>query len=573
MKLQMRERSSSASQRCWPTLPTAAGICRSAVWARASLRMASVACGWFAIVAVLLAGGPAVAANPKHRGLIGTFVSTPEVIVSRSGESAEGERGLFFVPENRANPASRVIAIQFLRFRSLDATVASEKKPRAPVFLLAGGPGSEYDFTQQGLFRKLQRLRQSRDVVYVSQRGSPRAAGLVSPLWIRSVSSPLSEPRTTAVDRENQRRAVREAIAEWSARGVDLAGYDILNIVDDLHDLREALGYEKIALCGCSFGSQWSLAYIKRWPRTVERALLSGVEPLDYAYDSPQWLWESMSRVAHEAEADVRLTRYIPKGGLMEAIRALVVRFEQQPVTAQIVDPQDGKRVDVMLGVEDLRAFVASVGIFTGATKRDALAHWPRFIVELAGGDFRFLAALAWETRTRAPPDALIVPLIDNSLGITAARDAQLAAEPAARWLGDINAFYHNTRDIVPTPNVGDAFRADFPIGVPVLLMNGDFDWSTPIENAVHARRLLRSGHLITVKGGTHCTDNDEMPLLLPAAYEQVYGFFDAELGEPAALAEYFATLPDAVAFPAVDFEVPTGPSLYDQWLTRRGKR
>ena len=89
---------------------------------------------------------------------------------------------------------------------------------------------------------------------------------------------------------------------------------------------------------------------------------------------------------------------------------------------------------------------------------------------------------------------------------VAAERGLFLAPEkPEARWLGDINDFYHNTRELTPTPTVNDEFRGDSQIDVRVLLINGDLDWSTPIETQ-HLRRHLKRGHLVSVAGGTHRT-------------------------------------------------------------------
>ncbi|WP_163332058.1 alpha/beta fold hydrolase, partial [Klebsiella aerogenes] len=70
--------------------------------------------------------------------------------------------------------------------------------------------------------------------------------------------------------------AIRLGLAAYP--GKDLSGYTIAACADDVDALRQALGYPRIVLVGQSFGSQWSLAVMRRHPQIVTRAILSGVE-------------------------------------------------------------------------------------------------------------------------------------------------------------------------------------------------------------------------------------------------------------------------------------------------------
>jgi pimeloyl-ACP methyl ester carboxylesterase len=490
----------------------------------------------------------------------GTYVTIPDTLTAGPDLSVQVDRGLFFVPENRADPKSRVIAVHFLRFPALSATAG-----RPPVFVLPGGPGYDFDFSDPGTLRDLDRLRRTRDAIYVSQRGYAGAPGFTARLQAKGKPWPLDEPVTFERIAERHRAELGSAFGEWSRRGVDLRGYDILNIVDDVYDLRAALGYDKIVLRGCSFGSQWSFSYIKRWPQTVDRALLSGVEPLDYAYDSPKWLWASMTRMAEHAQADASIAAQLPRGGLMKAIQTIIERLEKQPVTATIEDPESGEKLAVTLGADDFRAELADANGLPGANHGQRLGNWPRFVTEIFNGDYSYLAVERWKSRTQPSQDTLITALIDNSLGITAQRDAKLLAEREARWLGDINDFYHDTRDLTPTPNVGDAFRADWRIEVPVLLVNGDWDWSTPVENARHARKFLAHGHLMEIEGATHCSEITDLADKQPQAAESLYAFLDADF-EKTTPEAFFATVPERASYLPREFAALSGPSLYEQW-------
>ncbi len=521
-------------------------------------------------LSALLCASAALAASPaaNRSPAPGTYVTIPDTIVAGPGLKADVERGLFFVRENRAKADSRIIAVAFIRFPAQQTGGAG----RPPVFLLAGGPGSDFDFKDPVEMRAAQRLSRTRDLVYISQRGNPIAPGLVAQMYTPSRTAPLDKPATVESVRESQRAAFKEALDQWTARGVDPSGYDILNIVDDVHELRAALGYDKLVLRGCSFGSQWSFSYLKRWPQTVDRAWLSGVEPLDYAYDSPKWLWNSLTRLAQRAEADPAMKKEIPRGGVMRALQEVVEKLDEQPATVAIEDPRAGKPVSITLGAKDVQDIITYGGMM-GESRDERLGNWPRFIIEMRRGDLRYAAAMVWEMRTFVEEgEPLIGGLIDNSLGITAKRDAQLLAEPEARWLGDINDFYHNTRDITPTPNVGDAFRADWPLEMPVLLVNGDLDWSTPVENARHASKFLKHGAYVEVEGGTHCGETEDMVAERPQEMEQLYSFIDADFSKSTP-EQFFATLPKRVVYPAIHFVPPGGASLYEQWLAQRKKR
>ncbi len=122
--------------------------------------------------------------------------------------------GTLVVPENRANPQSRLIALPVTRIRARSA------HPGAPVFRLEGGPGKT-----NMEFSKASRIAGNHDVVLVGYRGVDGSSVLDCP----EVASALKH--SDGFLGEKSQRAYADAFRSCAERltadGVDLAGYTL----------------------------------------------------------------------------------------------------------------------------------------------------------------------------------------------------------------------------------------------------------------------------------------------------------------------------------------------------------
>ena len=348
------------------------------------------------------------------------------------------------------------------------------------------------------------------DLVVIEQRGySIRGEMLVE----TADASLLDKPASVQADARAMQALARRAVAHNPDK--DLSGYTIEAFAADVDDLRQALGYGKISLFGGSFGSQWSLAVMRFHPEIVARAVLSSVEPLNNGFDMPSHVFAALQRIAYDADRDPRLARWLPKGGMMEAIRALHRRFAAGPIRVNVRDDA-GKAHTVVLGAEDLQLALLA--------HTDEAEHWPAFILSLYHGHYDAWARQTLEDR-RATPVKLIGPLADSSLGATAEREHLMRTDPAVDLLGswDFQANLVSAPDW-PTPDMGDAVRLPRVSAIPVVFVHGDWDTSTPIENTLGLLPYFPNGHAILVHRAGH--DGAFYQLREnPAAKQAIYDF------------------------------------------------
>jgi pimeloyl-ACP methyl ester carboxylesterase len=451
-----------------------------------------------------------------------------------TGETVRYEIGTLYVPENRSKPASRRIGIGFARIKAPHPTGAP------PIFWLPGGPGLSVlgTFTDksegaQSRLRSWLTFGAAGDLIVIEQRGyTSRGEMLVE----TANASPLDKPASVQADARAMRVLARRAVAHNPDK--DLSGYTIEAFAADVDDLRQALGYDKISLFGGSFGSQWSLAVMRFHPEIVARAVLSSVEPLNNGFDMPSHVFAALQRIAYDADRDPGLAPYLPKGGVMAAVRALHQRFAAGPIRVNIRDDA-GKAQTIMLGAEDLQLALLA--------HTDEAEHWPAFILSLYYGHYDAWARQTVEDR-RASPVKLIGPLADSSLGVTADREHQMRTDPALDLLGSWN-FEANLVSAPdwPTPDMGDTVRRPRVTSTPVIFVHGDWDTSTPVENTLGLLPYFPNGHAVLVHRAGH--DGAFYQLREnPAAKQAIYDFL--RTGDTRGL-------PTEVSLAAPKFEVP----------------
>jgi pimeloyl-ACP methyl ester carboxylesterase len=174
--------------------------------------------------------------------------------------------GTLVVPENRADPHSRLIALPVIRVR------ATGDDPAEPIFYLSGGPG------QSNLgFQHLEDVIENHDFVQVGYRGVDGSVVLDCP----EISDAIRNARDVLGDEslESYAAAGSGCAERLQAEGVDLAGYTLTETIDDNEDARVALGYERINLLGGSYGTRLEMIYAWMYPESLYRVVMLGVNP------------------------------------------------------------------------------------------------------------------------------------------------------------------------------------------------------------------------------------------------------------------------------------------------------
>ena len=193
--------------------------------------------------------------------------------------------GTLVVPEKRTDPQSQLIALPVTRIH------ARSKQPQEPIFLLQGGPG-----LTNMTFDKVNRYAEEHDVVLVGYRGIDGSVRLDCP----EVESALQHSTDLVSEQTAQAYAngYRTCADRLTAEGFDLGSYGITQQVDDMEAARTALGYDRVDLLSESAGTRTAMIYSWRYPDSIHRSVMIGVNPPGHFLWDPRTTDEQIDRYA-----------------------------------------------------------------------------------------------------------------------------------------------------------------------------------------------------------------------------------------------------------------------------------
>jgi pimeloyl-ACP methyl ester carboxylesterase len=368
-----------------------------------------------------------------------------------------------------------------------------------PIFYMAGGPGEAATELAELVIESGD--AEEHDVVLVDERGTGEGHRLDCPSRISddNLEAYLNGPFDPAAA-----RACRDELQ----RKFDLTQYSTPNFVEDIDEIRGAMGYDKINLSAGSFGTYAALIYMRRHPDHVRTAYLSSLVPLSnrvplYHAEAAQLALDELFK---ECDQDTACHAAYPR--LHENFAALLQKLRKAPVLTSVRNPVTGARTEIHLTA---RAFGDALRVMM---YHNPGAHEIPFLIEQAtAGDFSPFA----EAALRANRDIYSGGNMGLYYAITCnefvSRIRPEEVEPATRgsFLGSwrVRDQMAACQDWPKTELPNDYFKP-FRLDAPAVLVSGEADatgsggrWGKEVAsfmpNAVH----------VIVPGAGHTPDND----------------------------------------------------------------
>lgn len=398
--------------------------------------------------------------------------------------------GYIEVPEDRSKPAGRKVSIEFIQVRS----TARDRDP-TPWLDVNGGPGVAG--TPGGIdliFNVFPYVLKYRDVVFYDQRGVSGSSQL-------RCDPHAHVPPEQAGD-FLPAQGVRHCYQQVSA-SADLAQYNTTASVEDLDQLRLALGYDKLFLHALSYGTRLAQAYLQAHPEHVSAVLLEGAlkpgdrVPLAYA----KGMQQTLNAVLDDCRRDPACKPVAEQVDLPKIAAMDQIVFTSGGEAIQLTPPQffemfrsllydgDGQRRVPILLAEVSRGDTHRLGeLYERDYGNDPNFSWPLYLSVFCAEDTPFLG----EDQVRS------------------ATEATLAGDYRVRQQQQACKFW-------PVPKRDPMLGK--PSHIPMLLMEGQFDLVTPSwsEGDLHryfpgGRQVILPlvGHMPIGFDGIECLDQIE---------------------------------------------------------------
>lgn len=434
-------------------------------------------------VAVACQAGPALAQPDESPA------STPvRLPVSQQGQSCH-------LP-NHEDPlrcVSVVVPIDYANASgdqlTLHVTVAPAFRELAkpdPLFVLAGGPGQAGSDIVSLLERAFKRVRATRDIVFIDQRGTGKSGKLSCDF--DQLDDNLNEAE--------QEKFIADCLGNLNA---PLQHYTTASAARDLDAVRQALGYGQINVWGGSYGTRLGQAYARAFPEQVRALVLDSVAAPEQILGA----WgedadHALEAVFQHCEQDRDCRERFPQ--LRVDFRILADNVASGSTQLSFTHPRTTKPTAFVL---PYASFAETIRTMLYST--DTAARIPFLISESNKGNWKpFVAQMFaqsdWSADSMAVGLTMAVICAEDMPRLTPARIDQ---ETAASFLKGLQVKqWPRWCEHIKVPAVN--YREPTPLATPTLLLEGALDPVTPPARAVQAMQSLSNAQLVVVKNAGH---------------------------------------------------------------------
>ena len=399
--------------------------------------------------------------------------------------------GVYEVYENRKTQAGRKIPLKII--------VVPAKKPhpiKGPVFYMAGGPGETA--TELVDLTITWGDSDEYDLVMVDQRGTGDGHRLDCP-------SPHSDDNLEGYLNGPFDAAAARACRDELSKKFDLTQYSTPNFADDIDEVRQAMGYDKININAGSFGTYAALIYMRRHGEHVRTAYLTSMVPLSNRVPlyHAQGAQSGLDQLFKDCENDAPCHAAYPR--LREDFSAVLEKVREKPVETFVSHPVSGARTRIHLTE---RAFGDAIRVMMYRTPRDV----PFLIERAAAGDFGPFAEAGLRANrgiysggrmglhycitctefvSRIRPDEIEPATRGSFLGSWRVRDQMAACK---EW---------------PKTELPADYFEPFRVETPALVVSGGTDPVVSPNLDEEVKSTLPNGIHLVVPGAGHTPEND----------------------------------------------------------------
>ncbi len=396
----------------------------------------------------------------------------------------DADCGVLSLPEDYTNPGGERIFVAVARLKALGQHPLPD-----PLFLLAGGPGQAATQVFLPQIDRLEQVRQDHDLVIIDQRGTGSSNPLSCPAagMQQELAADLAE--SALLDR------MKACLAGFKG---DPRNFTTQNFVQDLDQVRQALGYDKIDLLGVSYGTRVALEYLRAYPQYVRALVLDGAAPPDWpvGVDAAQNAQDAMDAILARCQSDPACQSAFPN--LRQEFEVLFANLDRQPQPVVLADPTSGELLHLTL-----THALAATTLYTLSYSDQTAALIPLLVHAAAQGDDARLAAQSLILQRQAAgsiADGLY-------LAVTCAEDVPFYPQQpsqAASYLPDGTARLKAECAAWPHAEISPQNRSPILSDVPTLLLSGSADPVTPPGNAMRIAKDLPDSLQLVASGFGH---------------------------------------------------------------------